>query len=100
MALSHMNWPAMTGRASPTGRDVERVGRLERAADGVRNMESLGMGSVLSDPSADVSLRLLRSAAASAARMCWPPHTASGTAFRPRTPVRPALLRVGGREPP
>jgi hypothetical protein len=33
MALSHMNWPAMTGRASPTGRDVEQVWRLEHAAD-------------------------------------------------------------------
>ena len=63
MALSHMNWPTTTVRASPTGRDVEQVWRLERAADGVRNMESLGMGSVLSHPSADVLLKLLRSAA-------------------------------------
>jgi hypothetical protein len=33
MVLSHMNWPATTGRASPIGRDVEQVWRLERAAD-------------------------------------------------------------------
>lgn len=53
-----MNWPATTGQASPAGRDVEQVWRLERAADGVRNTESFGMGSVVSHPSADVSLKV------------------------------------------
>jgi hypothetical protein len=53
------------------------------------------MGSVLSHPSADVSLRLLRSAAAWT-RMCWPPPTASGIAFRPPTPVDTTGSAAGG----
>jgi hypothetical protein len=93
MTLSHMNWPATTGRASPTERDVEQVWRLERTADGVRNMESFGMG-VSCLTHLPTSLR----SAAAWVRTCWPPPTASGIASRPPTPVRPALLRVGGRE--
>ena len=44
MALSHMNWPATTGRPSPTRRDVEQVWRLECTVNGVRNMGVLWDG--------------------------------------------------------
>jgi hypothetical protein len=51
-----MNWPGTAGRASPTGRDVEQVWRLEGAADRVHSHVGIGVHQPLL-PSSDSCLR-------------------------------------------